>query len=62
MKSNFNKKVKTKEVDVNKNFNLKKEYGKSLEYNKTHFTSTTKNGIMYCVNKYSPDVVFAMLV
>lgn len=58
----FNKKLKTKEVDSAKNYNLEKEYTKSLDYNKTHFTSTTKNGILYCVDKYKPDVVFAMLV
>ena len=59
----FNKKQpETKKEVENKNFNLVKEYKGNIEYNKFHFTSTVKNGVMYCIDKYKPDVIFAMLI
>ena len=63
MNMSYNKKQHEPKRGVEtKNFNLKKEYKGNIEYNKFHFTSTVKNGVMYCIDKYKPDVIFAMLV
>lgn len=59
---NFNKKLKFPKVNTDKNYNLISEYEKSIEHNKTHYTSTTRSGVMYCIDKYKPETIFAMYV
>jgi len=59
----YNKKQHEPKREVEqKNFNLAKEYEKSIAYQRGRTINKTTDGILYCRDKFKPDRIFAMLV